>query len=94
MLSGDRCCVPVSAGDCPLCPLRTLSYLACAGTDANPSAETLHNRGLLWLCQELTKDIRVPTGTYMLPYARILQITLNNLYSIISYPRFSLSHLY
>ena len=51
----------VSAGQCFLCTLMLL-HLTCAGSDATSSVEALHNRGLLWLCHELTKDISVPTG--------------------------------
>ena len=44
----------------------SLFCLTYTGYDTSPSEEAVHNRGLLWLCQELIEDISVPTGTFWL----------------------------
>ena len=42
----------------------SLFCLTYTGYDTSPSEEVVHNRGLVWLCQELIEDISVPTGTF------------------------------
>ncbi len=54
----------------------SLFCLTYTGSDTNPSEEAVHNRGLLWLCQELIEDISVPTGTFCLLQVELYTMNL------------------
>lgn len=54
----------------------SLFCLTYTGYDTSPSEEAVHNRGLLWLCQELIEDISVPTGTFWLLQVELYSVNL------------------